>query len=275
MAKKKPAQITAYKGFDQSLICNPTGDKPFQYEIGKTYTTDAKIVRCKAGGFHSCTNPLDVFVYYAPGISRYCEVGIGGKIAEDDSDTKVASAEITIRAELKLPDLIDRAIKWLLANIEDSKKEHSTGYQSAASSTGCQSAASSTGCQSAASSTGDQSAASSTGDRSAASSTGYQSAASSTGDRSAASSTGDRSAASSTGYQSAAEASGKHVVACGLGSETRARASKTGAIVLCNSDPYSGAIRHIRASKVGENGIKPDVWYVLDDDGNFVKAEGR
>ena len=314
----KPEQrLIAYKGFDRNLVCNPTGDKPFQYEIGKTYTTDTAIVRCAAGGFHSCEFPLDVFGYYAPGDSRYCEVEASGTIARDYSDTKVASAEITIRAELKLPDLIDRAIKRLLANIEDSKKEHSTGDRSAASSTGYQSAASSTGHQSAASSRGDRSAASSTGYQSAASSTGHQSAASSTGDRSAASSTGDRSAASSTGHQSAAsstgcqsaasstgyqsaasstghqsaasstgyesaasstghrsaaEASGKHVVACGLGSETRARASKTGAIVLCNRDPYSGAIRHIRASKVGENGIKPDVWYSLDDNGEFVEA---
>ena len=49
-------------------------------------------------------------------------------------------------------------------------------------------------------------------------------------------------------------------------------AGKTGAIVLVyrNDD---GEIIHIRASKVGENGIKPDVWYELDEDGRFVKAE--
>ncbi|WP_267080174.1 hypothetical protein [Limnobaculum xujianqingii] len=30
---------------------------------------------------------------------------------------------------------------------------------------------------------------------------------------------------------------------------------------------------HIRASKVGENGIEPEVWYTLDKDGEFIKAE--
>jgi hypothetical protein len=34
-----------------------------------------------------------------------------------------------------------------------------------------------------------------------------------------------------------------------------------------------GEIVHIRASKVGENGIKPDTWYTLDKDGQFVECE--
>jgi hypothetical protein len=29
---------------------------------------------------------------------------------------------------------------------------------------------------------------------------------------------------------------------------------------------------HIRASKVGENGIKPDVWYSLNESNEFVEA---
>jgi hypothetical protein len=56
-----------------------------------------------------------------------------------------------------------------------------------------------------------------------------------------------------------------------IGYEGRARAGKDGAIVLCahNTD---GTLRHIRASKVGENGIEPDVFYVLDQAGECVKA---
>ncbi|MEB6160148.1 hypothetical protein MXF36_10185 [Pseudomonas aeruginosa] len=156
-----------------------------------------------------------------------------------------------------------------------------TGYQSAASNTGYQSAASNTGDRSAASNTGDRSAASNTGDRSAASNTGYQSAASNTGDRSAASNTGDRSAASNTGYQSAAsntgyqsaaEVSGQESVAASLGIEGRARASAGSAIVLCHRDD-EGRLIHIRASKVGENGVKPDTWYQLSAEGEFVEFD--
>ncbi|MFU3458650.1 hypothetical protein ACM7K2_01850 [Pseudomonas aeruginosa] len=147
-----------------------------------------------------------------------------------------------------------------------------TGNYSAASNTGNYSAASNTGNYSAASNTGDYSAASNTGDYSAASNTGYQSAASNTGYRSAASNTGDYSAASNTGYQSAAEVSGKESVAASLGIEGRARASAGSAIVLCHRDD-EGRLIHIRASKVGENGVEPDTWYQLNAEGEFVEFD--
>ncbi|WP_284215151.1 DUF7666 domain-containing protein [Pseudomonas aeruginosa] len=147
-----------------------------------------------------------------------------------------------------------------------------TGDYSAASNTGYQSAASNTGNRSAASNTGYQSAASNTGDYSAASNTGYQSAASNTGYQSAASNTGYQSAASNTGYRSAAEVSGKESVAASLGIEGRARASAGSAIVLCHRDD-EGRLIHIRASKVGENGVKPDTWYQLNAEGEFVEFD--
>ena len=50
-----------------------------------------------------------------------------------------------------------------------------------------------------------------------------------------------------------------------------AKAGQDGAIVLCNHDSDYN-IRHIRASKVGENGVKPDTWYVLDDNGEFKEV---
>ncbi|HBN8935212.1 TPA: hypothetical protein L3795_001428, partial [Pseudomonas aeruginosa] len=115
-------------------------------------------------------------------------------------------------------------------------------------------------------------AASNTGDYSAASNTGYRSAASNTGDYSAASNTGYQSAASNTGYRSAAEVSGKESVAASLGIEGRARASAGSAIVLCHRDD-EGRLIHIRASKVGENGVKPDTWYQLSAEGEFVEFE--
>ncbi|EAQ5800849.1 hypothetical protein QHJ03_001987 [Salmonella enterica] len=89
---------------------------------------------------------------------------------------------------------------------------------------------------------------------------------------SAATNTGYQSAATNTGYQSAAEVSGSQSVAASLGIEGKARASEGGAIVLCYRDE-DGELIHIRASKVGENGIMPDTWYQLDKDGEFVKCE--
>ncbi|HBO7921957.1 TPA: hypothetical protein L5C37_006276 [Pseudomonas aeruginosa] len=87
-----------------------------------------------------------------------------------------------------------------------------------------------------------------------------------------ASNTGYRSAASNTGYQSAAEVSGKESVAASLGTEGRARASAGSAIVLCHRDD-EGRLIHIRASKVGENGVKPDTWYQLSAEGEFVEFD--
>ncbi|EAA5370078.1 hypothetical protein CSO87_001193, partial [Salmonella enterica subsp. arizonae] len=117
-----------------------------------------------------------------------------------------------------------------------------------------------------------RSAATNTGNQSAATNTGYRSAATNTGNQSAATNTGYQSAATNTGYRSAAEVSGSQSVAASLGIEGKARASEGGAIVLCYRDE-DGELIHIRASKVGENGIMPDTWYQLDEDGEFVECE--
>ncbi|EBF3266321.1 hypothetical protein A7N45_15130 [Salmonella enterica subsp. enterica serovar Worthington] len=147
-----------------------------------------------------------------------------------------------------------------------------TGDWSAATNTGNQSAATNTGDWSAATNTGNQSAATNTGYQSAATNTGYQSAATNTGYQSAATNTGYQSAATNTGNRSAAEVSGSQSVAASLGIEGKARASENGAIVLCYRDE-DGELIHIRSSKVGDNGIKPDTWYQLDEDGEFVECE--
>ncbi|ECG8864632.1 hypothetical protein AU271_16785 [Salmonella enterica subsp. enterica serovar Give] len=101
---------------------------------------------------------------------------------------------------------------------------------------------------------------------------GSWSAATNTGNRSAATNTGYQSAATNTGDRSAAEVSGSQSVAASLGIEGKARASEGGAIVLCYRDE-DGELIHIRASKVGENGIMPNTWYQLDKDGEFVECE--
>ena len=64
---------------------------------------------------------------------------------------------------------------------------------------------------------------------------------------------------------------GKHSVAVSVGHEGVASAAKTGAIVLVYRDPLTDVIKHIFASKVGENGIEADVLYRLGADGKPVK----
>ncbi|EKG3106273.1 hypothetical protein O2Z86_001224 [Salmonella enterica] len=297
-------EIVTFKGFNKDLTC-----RDFQFEIGKTFHHDGKVEAC-GSGFHACECPFDVFSYYPPAESRYAEtISFGVTDREEGGDTKIASASITIKAELTLPQFIQRGIEWIWSKIDKSLEQQimtgdqsaatntgnwsaatntgdrsaatNTGNWSAATNTGDQSAATNTGNWSAATNTGNWSAATNTGNWSAATNTGNQSAATNTGDRSAATNTGnwsaatntgDQSAATNTGDRSAAEVSGSQSVAASLGIEGKARASEGGAIVLCYRDE-DGELIHIRASKVGENGITPDTWYQLDEDGEFVKCE--
>ena len=108
-----------------------------------------------------------------------------------------------------------------------------------------------------------KSPASATGDQSAAQASGYQSAVQASGDQSAAQASGDQSAVQVTGQAS---------VAMACGAKGRALASKGSAIVLVNRN-NDGSIRHIRASLTGENGVKPDTWYSLDESGEFVEEK--
>ncbi|EBK0025304.1 hypothetical protein D2F49_05225 [Salmonella enterica] len=252
-------EIVTFKGFNKDLKC-----RDFQFKIGKTFHHDGKVEAC-GSGFHACECPFDVFSYYPPAESRYAEtISFGVIDREEIGDTKIASASITIKAELTLPQFIQRGIEWIWSKIDKSLEQQiMTGYQSAATNTGYQSAATNTG---------NRSAATNTGYQSAATNTGYQSAATNTGDWSAATNTGDWSAATNTGDWSAAEVSGSQSVAASLGIEGKARASEGGAIVLCYRDE-DGELIHIRASKVGENGIMPNTWYQLDKDGEFVECE--
>ncbi|ENN7308742.1 hypothetical protein ACAH90_000451 [Salmonella enterica] len=297
-------EIVTFKGFNKDLTC-----RDFQFAIGETFHHDGKVEAC-GSGFHACECPFDVFSYYPPAESRYAEtISFGVIDREEEGDTKIASASITIKSELTLPQFIQRGIEWIWSKIDKSLEQQimtgnrsaatntgewsaatNTGYRSAATNTGNRSAATNTGYQSAATNTGDWSAATNTGEWSAATNTGYQSAATNTGDWSAATNTGDWSAATNTGYRSAAtntgnrsaatntgdwsaaEVSGSQSVAASLGIEGKARASEGGAIVLCYRDE-DGELIHIRASKVGENGIMPNTWYQLDKDGEFVKCE--
>ena len=95
---------------------------------------------------------------------------------------------------------------------------------------------------------------------------------SNTGEQSAATNTGDLSAATNTGDRSAAEVSGEQSIAVALGWQSKAKASIDGAIV-CVYRNDDGELIHIKASKVGENNIKADTWYTLDDIGEFVEVK--
>lgn len=56
-----------------------------------------------------------------------------------------------------------------------------------------------------------------------------------------------------------------------IGYQSRSAADKDGAIVCVYRD-HNYKLIHIKASKVGDNGIEPNVFYTLDEHGEFVKV---
>ena len=99
-------KIKAYKAFDKDLSC-----RGFKYEVGKEYEETGYIKACEKG-FHACPYPLDVFGYYAPAGSRFCEVEQSGKIDDSESD-KVCSSKNRIGAELDIRGLVKAAVSFV------------------------------------------------------------------------------------------------------------------------------------------------------------------
>ena len=215
--------MKCFKGFDNNLKC-----RDFQYEIGKTYVT-AKAELCQEG-FHACTNPLDVFSYYNPGESRYCEVDLDGIVKGDSNesnDSKQAGTKITIIREIDIIEYTQLCAEYMKdhANV----KKHQTKDRSLASNSGVCSVASNSG---------DCSVSSNSGDCSVSSNSGYGSVSSNSGNRSVASNSGDCSVASNSGDCSLASNSGDYSLSSNSGN--RSLSSNSGNRSLSsNSGHYS------------------------------------
>lgn len=149
--------MKCFKGFDKDLKC-----RDFQYEIGKEYTEEkADICNC---GFHACEFPMDVFDYYPPSDSRYCEVDLEENGQKSSDDSKRVGKKISVKAEIGIAGIIKAGVEYIKeqVNWEDDKATN-TGNQSAATNTGNRSAATNTGDQSAAIVEGKESIALATG----------------------------------------------------------------------------------------------------------------
>ena len=269
--------MKCFKGFDKDLKC---GD--FQYEIGKEYTEEkADICNC---GFHACEFPMDVFNYYPPSDSRYCEVELEENGQKSSDDSKRVGKKISVKAEIGIAGIIKAGVEYIKEQVdwEDDKATNTgdysaatnTGNKSAATNTGYRSAATNTGNKSEATNTGDYSAATNTGDYSAATNTGDYSEATNTGDYSAATNTGDRSAATNTGNKSAAIVEGKESIALATGIKSKAKGKIGCFIVLTEWKEINNEyhIVDIKSAKVDGENIKEDTFYMLKD-GKFVEVD--
>ena len=280
--------IIGFKGFDKDLSC-----RGFQYEVGKTYDLKGEVECCKRG-FHFCENPLEVFDYYPPCMSRFCQVEGGGSVDKSEDDSKVATSHIHISSEIGLNGLIDAGLKYILnkadcyggkttntgnysaaTNTGNRSAATNTGNCSAATNTGDCSAATNTGNCSAATNTGNHSASANTGNYSASTNTGYKSAATNTGNRSASTNTGNKSSATNSGSQSAAlsigdkslaTVQGNESVAIVTGKDSMACGTLGSWIVLTERGDFDGEInpiKEVKAFKVDGVNIKENIPYKL------------
>ena len=121
----------------------------------------ADICNC---GFHACEFPMDVFGYYPPSDSRYCEVELEENGQKSSDDSKRVGKKISVKAEIGIAGIIKAGVEYIKeqVNWEDDKATN-TGDRSAATNTGYQSAATNTGDQSAAIVEGKESIALATG----------------------------------------------------------------------------------------------------------------
>ena len=100
--------IKTYKCTDKNMKC-----RGYQFELGRK-EVDTGAIRCGDKGFHACEAPLDVLRYYPlKDGNRYFESESGGIIDRSDADdSKIASSELTLKAEIGLPGLIKAHLSY-------------------------------------------------------------------------------------------------------------------------------------------------------------------
>ena len=139
----KPTTILSYKGFNNDFTC-----RGVKFEIGKTYTVEGN-ARCCENGFHACPqdlHPLTVFKFYRPGQSRYGLVEQSGDICRREGD-KAASTILTLKAEVKLPEIIQAAVKWVFDRAKWQDGAVAKGPHEGATASGNYGAATASGCK--------------------------------------------------------------------------------------------------------------------------------
>jgi len=299
--------VLYYKGMDENFKC-----RGFQFEVGKTYKHDGEVEVCSSG-FHSCSNPWDVLNYYDV-TSRFALVEVVGETATHSGDTKIASSEITIKKELKLPEFIDYCISFIKNSgmphasiaLENDSNLAASGYGSKLAASGYDSNLAASGYDSnlAASGYGSKLAASGSGSKLAASgrysnlaASGHYSNLAASGRYSnlaasghysnlAASGNGNKLAASGNGSSLAASGNGSSLAALGYGNNLAASGDNSIAVCVGTKGKVKGGLNcalaltrwvesekryRITTAYVGEDGIKADTWYSLNNDGKFIE----
>ena len=228
-------KLTTYKGTEKDMKCHGG----FRYELGKKYE-DNGAIRCGGSGFHSCKTPLDVFRYFAPNKSRYFVCEAGGIVDEDNEDSKIASSELTLTAEIGIPGLVKAHIDYVKSH---TTTEHTDPKQATA---------------------GDYGAA--TAGACGAATAGSYGAA--TAGSCGAATAGDRGAATSRGSVTV----GVNGTGLVRGNGVMIRGGLGAILVIAEEEENSYDLAHWKAVVVDGETVKADTWYKLMN-GELVEAE--
>ena len=247
-----PAPVISYKGFDQDFRC-----RGHQFEVGKTYAVSGKIEACLRG-FHACENPFDVWDYYGPGEgNRFAIVEQAGDMSRSEHDSKIASAVITIQAELSPTNFIRRAIAWI---IDATKDRNESGNDAQIGSSGNDAQIGSSGNDAQIGSSGNDAQIGSSGDYARIGASGDYARIGASGDYARIGSSGDDARIDATGRKS--------IVACAGASAVKGRVGTHIAIM----EYADGLPVGFCVGVIGQGGLEPGVWYVAR--GGKLVAEG-
>ena len=183
-------------------------------------------------GFHACEDPIDCFRYYAPANSVYHEVEQSGTLDRDNDDSKVASSKIKIGAEVGILGIIKAHIEYVKAH---TTTEHTDPKMATAGYRGAATA-------------------------------GYRGAA--TAGDSGAATAGDSGAATSRGSSTV----GEDGVACARGNNVKVKGGLGAVLVLIEENWDDYKIARWKAEVVDGERIKADVFYCLDENGEFKEC---
>jgi len=240
-------------------------------------TNNLQITKDRVKSWAACSDGYRWFLGKFPEGAEFVPV-YRALIAEkrgDDADWLVGKLfdELDTTTRVKQTAIIAGAdAVAIAAQVASGAEAATTGYRANAATTGEGANAATTGYRANAATTGNWANAATTGEGANAATTGEGANAATTGNWANAATTGEGANAATTGNWANAATTGKHAVAAALGIDAKAKASAGGAIVLTHRND-DGDLICIRAAMVGQDGIKPDVWYELSADGEFVESE--
>ena len=263
--------MKGYKAFKKGLICDSTGNKPFQF-AENTVFEERKAEVCKSG-FHFCAEPMDVLNYYPPE-SEFAEVEALDDVKTDDS-VKYVTKKIRIGAKISLKDLISAQVDIDFAKAKEDGSEHyAQGDYGHAAAQGYKGHAVAQGDNGHAAAQGNCGHAAAQGDYGHAAAQGKYGHASAQGNYGHAVAQGYKGHAAAQGNYGHAEVDGKEAIAAAFGINGKAKACLGSWIVLAEWELKNDNwhIAAVKTAQIDGEKLKADTWYILKN-GKFEEAE--